>query len=947
MDKEKISAARKRLKEFQRHKKGHVDKNKTLENSDTSQEPNASQVTSLDSSSSTTADVNEYFQKNELKELFPDDTIKSRNESPDVSDDLGHNNISNISPMPSDVISELQLSNGHPQDSSSMDQSFTNHQLNESDIDILSKMHHDINQTDAGNQDFPSIQFDQSNFNLSTSNSLQKEHLLQMANAIEDAVVEKHNWDEAKLSTYDLEQRNQFLTSCLEEQKKLVHQLHIQVSQYTNKISELEAVIATKDAEFQSKFLREVSPLKEQIQLDAQTIGILVGEKAELIATNTQSQAIIKQKIEEINDLSGNFKISQQRELELEREVASLKKLIEESSLSHENLQQSYNVLHKECAELKKQKDDFELEISELKQKLSYKNTECLNLQQELQEKMSLLSLNELRLQQLTNSPQDLNTFETQHQTTKVLEQQLSQMKEALQNLGIEKEEASKKYQSYAQQLEERQVKLLSELETAKKVIVDSEIREQSYIQRLSELEQHLQKNQKDVVEKPQEDHLERIEMLTKSMDNLVLEQENLQSLLNEKDNEIEILKKELKELEEMRDQNVDASKLAVALQSEQIGASRAVSQNQQLKVDLDEMHEAYIQLSNTKLDLTEQLLAERAIGKKLNTQLNEFEQKITELTNQLAEKDAALLELEKEKLRMAQIEDQIQHYRAQSFSATTATQKELNEAVASMEELRKEHLLVCKELDRMKKLLNNRKSLENSIESQIKSNVSLDISRTDGVCTTNDDVANAPAQIENSETDSNDEPSIIPTIPEPIKKLEERFKETMERVAELTDEKQRLEHLVLQLQGETETIEEYVTLYQKQRAILQEKAREKENTFKVLLEQRNQQQEQLHKLKILVAELLKIKSDDTSIATATVAEENMQLTNNADGTEPHSIEVIDGQVNKVDDTAHRIEETKSRILDLLTNIKDCNSSCLLEPNFHPCPWCSGKLITV
>lgn len=44
-------------------------------------------------------------------------------------------------------------------------------------------------------------------------------------------------------------------------------------------------------------------------------------------------------------------------------------------------------------------------------------------------------------------------------------------------------------------------------------------------------------------------------------------------------------------------------------------------------------------------------------------------------------------------------------------------------------------------------------------------------------------------------------------TISEPIKKLEQRFKETMERVAELTEEKQKLEHLVLQLQSETETI--------------------------------------------------------------------------------------------------------------------------------------------
>jgi hypothetical protein len=41
------------------------------------------------------------------------------------------------------------------------------------------------------------------------------------------------------------------------------------------------------------------------------------------------------------------------------------------------------------------------------------------------------------------------------------------------------------------------------------------------------------------------------------------------------------------------------------------------------------------------------------------------------------------------------------------------------------------------------------------------------------------------------------------------MEKLEERFTRTMKDVADLSDEKQRLEHLVLQLQGETETIGE------------------------------------------------------------------------------------------------------------------------------------------
>jgi hypothetical protein len=40
-------------------------------------------------------------------------------------------------------------------------------------------------------------------------------------------------------------------------------------------------------------------------------------------------------------------------------------------------------------------------------------------------------------------------------------------------------------------------------------------------------------------------------------------------------------------------------------------------------------------------------------------------------------------------------------------------------------------------------------------------------------------------------------------------------------------------------------------------------------------------------------------------------------------------------------------DKTASEILDLLTEIKDCKDTCIIEPNFHPCPWCSGRLITV
>lgn len=61
------------------------------------------------------------------------------------------------------------------------------------------------------------------------------------------------------------------------------------------------------------------------------------------------------------------------------------------------------------------------------------------------------------------------------------------------------------------------------------------------------------------------------------------------------------MLTRELQELRDTKDDddatNADAAKLARALESEKLGASRAVSQNQQLKQQLTEMENAFVTL--------------------------------------------------------------------------------------------------------------------------------------------------------------------------------------------------------------------------------------------------------------------------------------------------------------------------------------------------------------
>lgn len=761
------------------------------------------------------------------------------------------------------------------------------------------------------------------NLNVTPSNGPLTAHKKQSLEVgSEDANV--HDVTDANHSESNLDldpkSNNQFVNTYMEEQKQIVNELYAQLRHYQSRIIELEEIIATNDSNFEARLVQEINPLKEQLQAHAQTTNILITEKAELMATLVQSQKTARQTTEELTEMHEELKQSQLRIGKLEKELTQTRSNSTDTEKNAQHVQQEYDDLEKKYCELGKEKEDLELEASELKQKLNLKNTEFTNLQQEFQEKAALLSLNELKIQQLTDTSQ---TLESQHKTVSVLEQKLSQMRDALRMMNNEKEEASKQYQNYVRQLDAQQTKLLSELENRAQIINDLVSRENSYVQRLSDLEQQLQhEREKNETLLSSQDRNDQSSHLMKKIEELMVQQERCNMLLIQKDREIEALTKEIQELEETKDDGADAVKLVQALESEKLGASRAVSQNHQLKQQLTEMENAFVTLSNAKLDLTEQLQAERCIGRKLNAKLNTVEMEMDHLKEKLRERETFLIELEKEKLQNAQIADQIQHYQAQSHHAHTL-QQELQNALICIEGLRREN----EELS--KKLKNKPQEETHSQKESVNGHQSTTVDEQPS-----DDTATTPL------------PENTSTLDEfrPITKLEQRFKETMEKVAELTDDKQRLEHLVLQLQGETETIGEYITLYQKQRAILGERWKKREQTFRQLTEQRNQQQEQLHKLKVLVTELLK-KHPET-LANPMDACVDCQKGSEDIGTE--DAEEPPPNEGKDDPELPLVEDkTTSEILDLLTEIKDCKDTCTIEPNFHPCPWCSGRLITV
>lgn len=146
--------------------------------------------------------------------------------------------------------------------------------------------------------------------------------------------------------------------------------------------------------------------------------------------------------------------------------------------------------------------------------------------------------------------------------------------------------------------------------------------------------------------------------------------------------------------------------------------------------------------------------------------------------------------------------------------------------------------------------------------------------------------------------------------------KLQDRFLKIMGEVADLSDEKHRLEHIILQLQNETDTICEYVALYQQQRSLLKKRDEERSAQIKIFQQECQQLKNQLEELSGIIIRLAK----DTELAVYFQAE-------------PRQSDLV-------------------KVMNLLSNLR---SSTLIDPmrtsselkNFYPCSCCSGQLIDI
>lgn len=340
--------------------------------------------------------------------------------------------------------------------------------------------------------------------------------------------------------------------------------------------------------------------------------------------------------------------------------------------------------------------------------------------------------------------------------------------------------------------------------------------------------------------------------------------------------------------------------------------------------------------------------------------------------------------ELNKQILELTQELDKLRHYGATNNEKTV---KALQQQLA----------LAKQEIRHLKDLLNGSQNSKKPVEQENKELSSendtiaertvnaatptpqelLDGTTTDQVVAQSDDTIESTASTENlAPFDNSDVVSVTSTINiatnEAMDKLQDRFKRTMNEIADLTEEKQRLEHLVMQLQSETETIGEYIALYQTQRRLLKQREIEKDIQLHRIAADREDMKSKLKQLNALVEQLLtqkgvpnakqimenlnnspKQETDDKNVPNQCNGDHVDSLVPQPEPTETKEINAL--EVNNTDvsslsaDTSMpaTTHETATKIINLLTEIKEknLNQDFTTVPNtLHHCSCCSGKL---
>ncbi|XP_043914088.1 golgin subfamily A member 2 [Protopterus annectens] len=631
----------------------------------------------------------------------------------------------------------------------------------------------------------------------------------------------------------ELETRYQELALALDTSNLTNKQLSTKIDELKQTNQELmdQMQKVLKKMEEKAKSMQTV---KDFLQVHIQTIGILVSEKSELQTALSHIQQVVRQKTAEVEDLNNKLQSSRQRIAELEKTLSSI------------SLQQKQ--LEKLNKEFEKDRDNFKQEVLKLRFTRSLSETCGQNDEEIPQDPNSSGSPSISHWTCEFSSQSELPDINQQLQMAleeKAEKQsQIAQLSESVRQLHAERDQYAQKlqeeglvWQQRVQQLsvqvhalleeKEKCASQISELETSlsdlqnKSALLQTTESESSVtppIQGPTDAEVALQED----IRKLQEEK----EALSIQYQVQVRDNEQLSRLNQEQEERLLELEKTVQRYNE---EVVDRQQILENMQSDKMTISRALAQNKELKEQLAELQNGFVKLTNENMELAS-VMSKSQLLKELQEQRDQFYVQLhqyTEAYQQLATEREAL---HKQYLQQVQLMDQLQHEEVQGKINIEIHQKELTLAKEKLE-------LLTKENQEMKHRIG---LMAAELETGDLARMQENLGKLIRLCS-----MFTPWHCQLKYT------SFL------FVHLQFRFTALMQEKVELKEKQEELEHRCIQLSGETDTIGEYIALYQSQRAVLKQRHHEKDDYINRLAQDKEEMKLKLAELQELVMQLV------------------------------------------------------------------------------------------
>ncbi|CAI5794450.1 golgin subfamily A member 2 isoform X3 [Podarcis lilfordi] len=661
----------------------------------------------------------------------------------------------------------------------------------------------------------------------------------------------------------------------------------------------------------------EKSELQTALAHTQQAARQKAGEAEDLAVRVQSSRQRISELEHTLSSLSTQQKQTDKHNKELAKERDALKLEVYKQSKNSEEFKQQNSELSEKLHTLISENSAMKLDVEDLHKKLEmaelmiqqFANQPGIpdatqQLQMALEERANL----ETQTAQMSESIQQLQTERDQYvhklkEEGGIWQQRVQLLSDQVQALTEEKDLSTTRIQ----ELEAN----LSELISSQSGPTEAELRLQEELTRLQEEKEELrgqcqaQMRDNEQLSRLNQEKEEQLQELEKTVQRYSEEAVDRQQILENMQSDKATISRAMTQNRELKEQLAELQNGFVKLTNENMEVTSALQSEQHVKKELakkiGELQEKLAELKETEAQKTQEAQA-------LQEQRDQYYAHLQQYTAAYQQLATEKEELHKQYLLQMQLMDRLQHEEVQGKVTVEMHFKELQEAKESLEMISKENKELQAQVSQLMAELDARMlpraqgdgvETEETVE-ELKT-PALTIpdnfeSREEMVAFLTSVMSQAETEREEMRQQLSEErrqcrgllkqiailrkeqqlhvasggdsaaDSVPGEVHEALKsameKLQSRFTDLMHERAELKDRVEELEHRCIQLSGETDTIGEYIALYQSQRAILKQRHREKEEYISRLAQDKEEMKMKLLELQELVMRLVGEKNE-------------------------------------------------------------------------------------